>query len=242
MNARDPGAVIRAIWNSNRDEALGRVGLIEDAVAALIEGRLGAEERRDAERAAHQLAGSSGTFGFHQASEAARRLERILEGARPITLDRILAAADGVVALRAELSRDPGTPAPAASAAARPASADAAEPAGADPAGSGSAWRPVVVSMTDAARREQLIAAAATRTFQAVVLGAHAWLPEGGRPRWRPWSKSALATSDLTSSAGCARWTRRCPPWRSRRQTRFPTGWLPRAPAPWGSSAPIRPG
>ncbi|MHA7155743.1 response regulator [Arthrobacter sp. TMN-50] len=186
MTARDPGAVIRAIWNNNREEALSRVALIEDAVAALIEDRLGADERREAERAAHKLAGSSGTFGFHQASEAARQLEHILKGAAPIPLDRMLAAADGVVALRTELSRGPGAPAPAVLAAApaaeRPGSAAAPEPAGSASAGPDSAPRTIVVSMTDRARREQLITAAATRTFEALVLGAHAWLPEGGQP------------------------------------------------------------
>jgi HPt (histidine-containing phosphotransfer) domain-containing protein len=60
--------------------------VIERAIAALASDRLDTDLRRDAERAAHMLAGSIGMFGFIRASKAARDLE--LQLAHP-TPDRV---------------------------------------------------------------------------------------------------------------------------------------------------------
>lgn len=107
----EDGAAIAAIWTRRRESVLVRVGILEDAVAALIENRLSDESRRSAEREAHRLAGSAGTFGFHRASQAARQLEWTFTGTGPVPPDRILVAADEVVALRRDLDREP-SPAP----------------------------------------------------------------------------------------------------------------------------------
>ncbi|TNM37366.1 response regulator [Nocardioides albidus] len=98
---------IEAVWRRNREAALTRVAVLEEAVAALTENRLSDEQRRDAEREAHRLAGSSGTFGFRRASDTARRLESVLTGSGTVAADRILVAAEEVVALRSELESDP---------------------------------------------------------------------------------------------------------------------------------------
>lgn len=122
MSARAPGAgdsdpgaataVIAAIWARHRDDALGRVTALEDAVAALFENRLSEETRRAAERHAHRLAGSAGTFGFLRASEAARQLEGILAGTEPVPPAGMLLAANEVVALGTAFDAGP-SPAPA---------------------------------------------------------------------------------------------------------------------------------
>jgi chemotaxis protein histidine kinase CheA len=72
---------LRSVWERQRDRVDERIRAIERAVAALAEDRLDAGLRRDAERAAHMLAGSVGMFGFVGAAGAAHSLE--LEFAHP---------------------------------------------------------------------------------------------------------------------------------------------------------------
>lgn len=77
---------LRSVWEHQQDRVRERIGVIERAIAALTNDRLDSYLRRDAERAAHMLASSVGTFGFIGASEAARALE--LELARHPKPDR----------------------------------------------------------------------------------------------------------------------------------------------------------
>jgi chemotaxis protein histidine kinase CheA len=74
---------MRAIWQQHRAEVFERVGLIERAVSALTAAELDEQLRVDARRAAHQLIGSVGTFGFIRASETARELELALTDPAP---------------------------------------------------------------------------------------------------------------------------------------------------------------
>jgi two-component system, NarL family, response regulator NreC len=60
-----------------------RIGVLENALAALADDRLEADLRCEAERAAHTLAGSLGMFGFVSAADAARKLERELANLEP---------------------------------------------------------------------------------------------------------------------------------------------------------------
>jgi diguanylate cyclase (GGDEF)-like protein len=71
-------AELRRLWADARPAALKRVDLIDDAVAELMVGALADELRRDAEREAHKLAGSLGTFGVADGSRHARALEEAL--------------------------------------------------------------------------------------------------------------------------------------------------------------------
>jgi diguanylate cyclase (GGDEF)-like protein len=73
---------LHAIWEQHRSGALEHVGVIERAVGALTAGELDEQLRLHAQRAAHSLIGSVGTFGFVHASEVARELE--LELADPV--------------------------------------------------------------------------------------------------------------------------------------------------------------
>jgi diguanylate cyclase (GGDEF)-like protein len=74
---------LRAIWQEHRAGVLKRVDLIERAVTALTAGELDGQLRDEAQRAAHSLIGSVGTFGFIRASEAARELELELADPAP---------------------------------------------------------------------------------------------------------------------------------------------------------------
>ena len=66
------------LWATHRTEVDARLAVIEAAVAQCDDGALGDESRAAAKRAAHQLAGTAGTFGFAAASEHAAALERRL--------------------------------------------------------------------------------------------------------------------------------------------------------------------
>ena len=99
-------SAIAALWASQRGEMLSRVELLEDAVAALLEGTLDADRRREAERAAHKIAGSAGSFGFPESSRHAKTLEDALSGPAPADTPKLT----GVVqALRRDLEGKPPT-------------------------------------------------------------------------------------------------------------------------------------
>jgi diguanylate cyclase (GGDEF)-like protein len=107
-------AAVGAVWLKYRDQVLGRVDALEGAAIALLEGRLEREERREAEREAHKLAGSAGTFGFGEASRLAREAETILAGPTPPGQAEALRLADLAVGIRRELTVAPAPPVPAA--------------------------------------------------------------------------------------------------------------------------------
>jgi diguanylate cyclase (GGDEF)-like protein len=71
-------SALRAIWGKHRAAALERVSVIESAVRELQAAELDDPLRAEAQRAAHMLAGSVGTFGFTRASDAAHDLEQEL--------------------------------------------------------------------------------------------------------------------------------------------------------------------
>ena len=99
------GSAVAGIWEKFRGATLERVTTLEDAVIALLAGELDAGLRREAERDAHKLAGSVGTFGFARGSELAREVELILGGAEPIPESVSLRLSELTVALRDELER-----------------------------------------------------------------------------------------------------------------------------------------
>ncbi|HEU0052228.1 MAG TPA: response regulator, partial [Longimicrobium sp.] len=103
---------VAGVWERFRDAVLARVDAVEGAALAVLEGRLDEETRRAAEREAHKLAGSVGTFGFLDGSRLARDAETLLAGAAPLGQAEALRLADLAVALRAELTRPPAAPAP----------------------------------------------------------------------------------------------------------------------------------
>lgn len=94
-----------AIWERSRDVIIGRVVVLEGAVLGLLAGNLPAESRRQAEREAHKLAGTVGTFGFWTASKLAREAEDLLAGADPIGPADTLRLSNLAVQIRRDLER-----------------------------------------------------------------------------------------------------------------------------------------
>jgi diguanylate cyclase (GGDEF)-like protein len=114
-------AAVTAVWLKYRDQVMARVDVLESAALGLMEGRLDRDGRRAAEREAHKLAGSVGTFGFAEGSRLAREAEMLLTGPNPPTQSDALRLADLAVALRRELT---ASPAPAPSPSTEPARPD----------------------------------------------------------------------------------------------------------------------
>ncbi len=101
----DLGAAIRAIWERRRDEVLTRVDVVEEAVAEALAGSLEEGLRIRAEREAHKLAGSLGTFGFERGSELARDLEVALQASDGSLRSGAPRLARLVMSLRQQLER-----------------------------------------------------------------------------------------------------------------------------------------
>ncbi len=98
---------IAQIWEQRKEAIVGRVDLLEEAVAGLLTGDLPQDLRRTAEREAHKLAGSLGTFGFSRGSSLAREMEAIFERADHIAEADVLRLSSLVTELRDELERPP---------------------------------------------------------------------------------------------------------------------------------------
>lgn len=77
----DVNAAIGALWERFKGVAFDRLETLEAAIVAQLEGRLDVTQKRRAEREAHKLAGSVGTFGFAEGSRLAREIEVLLQGA-----------------------------------------------------------------------------------------------------------------------------------------------------------------
>ena len=106
--AGDPMArAVSRIWGRHREQNLERIAVLEEAAMAMLEGSMDQELRRRAEREAHKLAGSLGTFGLNAGTTLARRLEIAL-GPRSDTeeLDPV-ALSETVEQLRREVERGP---------------------------------------------------------------------------------------------------------------------------------------
>lgn len=68
-------AGMRAIWIGSLPRTREQLDVITRAAQCAVDGTLDDELRRSAERDAHRLAGSAGSFGFKDASPIARELE-----------------------------------------------------------------------------------------------------------------------------------------------------------------------
>lgn len=96
-------SALRLLWQSAKGDVLRRVDLLEETAARTGTKRLGALQR-EAEREAHKLAGSLGTFGFPDGSRLAADIERLLQSeVRPASVEASRLR-DLVAELRSELS------------------------------------------------------------------------------------------------------------------------------------------
>lgn len=96
-------ADIAALWEKFRPVNMARLQILEDAASALLKGNLNPALRLQAEREAHKLAGSSGSFGYMEASRIARQLELLLQGNTSIDQPDLLRISRSVVSLRERL-------------------------------------------------------------------------------------------------------------------------------------------
>ena len=109
-------ASIAEIGERYRHSVADQLAVLDRAVAALGGGTLQEGLRREAERQAHKLTGSAGTFGLERASDLARELEEILADPNAAHRARPRELLD---VLRAELAA-PAADVPAASSDDRP--------------------------------------------------------------------------------------------------------------------------
>jgi diguanylate cyclase (GGDEF)-like protein len=73
---------IAELWESFKGPILERLTLLEDAIAALEQGKYSEDMRQEGQRAAHKLVGSLGMFGYPQGSEIARSIETMFQSDR----------------------------------------------------------------------------------------------------------------------------------------------------------------
>jgi HPt (histidine-containing phosphotransfer) domain-containing protein len=90
-------AGLTAIWARSLPHIRAQLDVLDQMAIALREGTLTPELRGEGEREAHRLAGSGGSFGFHEASRIARELEHMLHGTGALDAR---AVSERVVALR----------------------------------------------------------------------------------------------------------------------------------------------
>ncbi|MBI3801658.1 MAG: response regulator [Deltaproteobacteria bacterium] len=102
-------AAVAQLWERSRGTMLSRVAVLEQATLALLAGVLDAAGRQHAEREAHKLSGSLGTFGFARGSRLAREMEHLFQGGAPLGQ----AEASHLSELVGTLRQDLAGPAPA---------------------------------------------------------------------------------------------------------------------------------
>jgi diguanylate cyclase (GGDEF)-like protein len=79
----DHRELLAALWERHHHTNMGRVELLERAALALLDGELPPTLADEARGAAHKLAGSLGTFGFHEGTRTARTAEALLDSDQP---------------------------------------------------------------------------------------------------------------------------------------------------------------
>lgn len=98
-------AGIAAIWQKSLPRVREQLAVLERAAIAMLEQSLDPALQREAEREAHKLAGSAGSFGFRESSELARELEQMLGARGQLNPKR---ASEIVVALYQQLDNEVG--------------------------------------------------------------------------------------------------------------------------------------
>lgn len=75
---------LEALWQECRPSYCDRLNRIQQAVIALEQNNLTPEIQHQAEREAHTLIGSLGSFGFEEASHLCRKIQQILQRQEPL--------------------------------------------------------------------------------------------------------------------------------------------------------------
>ncbi len=108
MSASDKvrGAIAET-WERFKGRIFERVETLEAAAAAAAQDALTPQARQNAVQAAHKLAGTLGTFGFHEGTRLAREIELLLQSSSPLDANQRSHLGELVLALRRELDRRP---------------------------------------------------------------------------------------------------------------------------------------
>lgn len=103
VTAQKTRSAISSVWQKYKSRISDQVAVIAATAANLRQDTIDLELQTEAEREAHTLAGSLGTFGFKAGSEIAREIEGILQ-----SREKNIARLDELVsALRQEIERSP---------------------------------------------------------------------------------------------------------------------------------------
>jgi DNA-binding response OmpR family regulator len=94
-----------AIWNRNKEKYGQRIAIVEQAIVNLQANSLNPELLQAAQREAHTLKGSLGSFGLFEAVELARELEEGLRIADESNVAQIKNLSDLIKALQQELEK-----------------------------------------------------------------------------------------------------------------------------------------
>jgi HPt (histidine-containing phosphotransfer) domain-containing protein len=76
--------MLQAMWKTSHPAILERFQTIRDAEKMLAAGSLDDGARKNAESAAHKLAGVLGTFGLPQGTQLASQIEALLASSSPL--------------------------------------------------------------------------------------------------------------------------------------------------------------
>jgi DNA-binding response OmpR family regulator/HPt (histidine-containing phosphotransfer) domain-containing protein len=93
------------IWEKFKDNFGGQVIVLKEANKLLVDDRLTIEQRAQARRAAHSLAGSLGIFGFRTGSQLAKKIERLWQSTTTISMAEAQLLDNLVAALQQELQQ-----------------------------------------------------------------------------------------------------------------------------------------
>ncbi|WP_250122975.1 response regulator [Chroococcidiopsis sp. CCMEE 29] len=102
-------SALTAIWERFKPKYSDRVTVLEQAIKALVAGRLTQELGQQAKAEAHLLIGSLASFGFAEASRLSREIEQIFRAGVKPSQAQVERLEQLVVALRQELERPTAT-------------------------------------------------------------------------------------------------------------------------------------
>ena len=102
-------SALTAIWERHKPKYSAHVTVLEQAITTLLVGTLTAELGQQAQREAHLLIGSLGSFGFAEASRLSREIEQIFRDGIKQSQAQVERLKQLVVALRQELERSIAT-------------------------------------------------------------------------------------------------------------------------------------
>lgn len=100
--------MLAQLWEKHRSTIQERIALLQRAISELRSAELQPSTRDECRNAAHKLAGSLGTFGFHEATELARAIEEMMSKEVLTDQDRVRFAQN--VEEISQLTNGPSTP------------------------------------------------------------------------------------------------------------------------------------